>query len=153
ATVGSVVLGPGVPFLIVLGTLGVLITLGSTWYGLIAVVATTMLLPEPFSVHAGPVTVTVGRLLLFSLAAGWFASLRLADHRLLPRRTPLDGPIVVILAAMVLSTIANLPRFAPGELLGALRKMSVFGIDFFLLYWITASVIRSEQMMMRLLRV
>jgi O-antigen ligase len=146
-------LGPAVPVALVLALSGLAITLGSTWYGLFAVLFATVLLPVPFSVAVGPVTLSFGRFLLFSLALGWFAQRGRRDRPLALGRTPFDLPLLGLLGVMALSTLANLTRFEGFELSGAVRKVSLFGLDFALLFWITVSVLRDQARLFRFLRV
>lgn len=141
--VPSAPVGPAVPLLVPLALAGLLIVFGSARHGVVIVVVAAMLIPQPFSVKVGPVSLTVGRALLFTLVAGWFLALKRADRPILPRRTPIDPMIGVFVATMLAATIANLDRYGPGELLGALRRTGVFVVDYFLLFFIAVSVMRS----------
>jgi len=146
-------LGPAVPVALVLVVLGLALALGSAWHGLIGVLIATVMLPVPFSVAAGPVTVSFGRLLLFALAVGWFAQLRWREKSFHLQRTPFDLPLLALLGAMAASTIVNLPRFQGAELVGAVRTVALYGIDFALLFWMVVSVLRSEARVLQLLRI
>lgn len=144
---------PVVPVVLVLMVVGVVLAVGSTWHGLLAVLFTTVLLPIGFSVRVGGVSVSIGRLLLLLLVVGWFASLRRPDRPFVPRRSPFDGPIVFLLAAMVLSALVNLPTMSSVAVYGVFRKIGLYGIDYFLLFWIALSVLTTEERIRRLLRV
>lgn len=145
--------GLAAPFLVPLGVMGLLIALGSAWHGVIAVVAVSMLVPRAFSIQAGPVSLTPGRTLLFALVIGWLAGLKRPDRPILIRRTPIDPMIAVLTAALLASTIANLSRFGPGELLESLRRTSVYVVDYFALFFIAVSIMRNLRNAERLVRI
>lgn len=146
-------LGPAVPVALVLVVFGLALALGSAWHGLVAVLVAVILLPVPFSVAAGPVTVSFGRLLLFALAVGWFAQLHWKERPFHLQRTPFDLPLLGLLGAMAASTVVNLPQLRGFEFAGAVRTIALYGIDFALLFWMVVSVLRSEARLLQLLRI
>lgn len=150
--VGAGRISSTLPVVLVVAVVAVLIVVSEPWHGLLIVLAATALLPVPFSVHVGPVTASVGRVLGWALALGWLAARSRADRPVRRRRTPLDIPILLLIGAMVLSTIANIPSYGSGELGGAIRKLAVFGIDYALLFWIAVSVLHERGRVERLLR-
>ncbi|MGQ0831575.1 MAG: O-antigen ligase family protein [Microthrixaceae bacterium] len=144
---------PVVPIVLVLVGAGIVLAVGSTWHGLLAVMFATVLLPIGFSVRVGGISVSIGRLLLLLLVVGWFASLRRPDRPFVPRRSPFDGPIVFLLGAMVFSALVNLPLMSSVGVFGVVRKLGLFGIDYFVLFWIALSVLTTEERVRRLLRI
>lgn len=151
AFAGSAALGAAA-VAVVAAAIGVLffVCLGNQWIGLLGTIATLVLLPAPFSVRVGGATLTPGRVLLFALLIGWFMQRRRGDLPL--ARTPIDLFIWLMLGAMVLSTIANLPRFSSGEFAAVLRKMLLFGVDFFLLFGVTVVALRVKERALIFLR-
>lgn len=152
-TVAAAYVAPLLPVVVVLAALGVGITVGSPRHGVVVVVLATVLLPQPFSVSAGPITVSVGRLMLAALALGWLLHLGRSEPVLHNRRSPMDGAMLALLGTMLLSLIVNLPSLSDYEIAGALRKLLVFGFDYFLLFWIAMSTLRDRAQCLRLLRV
>jgi len=152
-TVAAMSVAPSVPFVLILGVIGIGLCLGSIWHGAILVLLVTMLLPIIFAVRLGGSSFTFGRILLFALTVGWLVNIKRPDRPIRPRRTPLDAPMAVILVGLVTSTVANLPRFNTIELAGAIRKISLFAVDYFLLFWIVVTVLRDEQRLRLFLRI
>src|SRR5579884_1198690 len=156
--------------LLVLGTLGsaatpvlltalalvlfaaVLVCLGSPWYGLLVAFSAAMLLPTPFAVRVGGVSLTVSQLLLFAVIAGWLAAWSRRDPALRWRKSPLDLPLVLVMVTLGLSTITNAALLTGHELAGAFQQMLVFFLDFILVMKITMSVLTSRDRVDRLLR-
>ena len=145
-------LGAAVPLALVLGAFALAVVFGSVWHGLFVVVGAIMLAPIPFSAHLGGATLSIGRVLMYGLAVGWMAQLRWRERAIRPRPTPLDPFLVFVLVTLVASTIFNLPRLSQSQVAGALRKDALFGVDFFLLFWVAASAIRDGERALRLLR-
>lgn len=143
-------LGPAVPLALLVTIVGLAVTSTSSWHGLFAVVATVVLVPVPFSVALGPITVSAGRALLFALVGGWLLQRR-AGGPAVPR-TPLGPPMFVLIAVMAASTVANTPRMAGFELAGAFRKLGLFGIDYVLLFLVAATVLTDARRLMHLVR-
>lgn len=146
----STPLGPAVPFALVLAVAGGLLVIGNTWHGLVATIVAITLIPLPFSVRFGPVTLSFGRFLLFGLLLGFLVHVGRSGSLVWTRRTPFDVPILLLLGTMALSTIVNLPRFLPVELGGAIRKSSLFAIDLGALFLMTASVVSHERRLVRI---
>ncbi len=121
---------------VVLGALFLAVT--NLWYGVLATVTAIVLLPTPFSFKVAGATVTVGRLLLFVMLVGWMMQRRRADIADKRQTTPLDFFLWVVTAAMILSTIANVPDLHGGAINAVIRKLSVFVVDFFLLFSVVA---------------
>lgn len=144
---------PIVPVLMVLLGTAMVLAMGSTWHGVLAVMFPIVLVPIVFSVRVGGVSISFGRSLLFLLIIGWFANMRRPDRSFTPRRSPFDGPIVFLVGAMVFSGIVNLPNMNAEAVYGMFRKMGLFGVDFFLLFAIAVSVLTTEARVRRLLRI
>lgn len=144
---------PIVPVVVLLVGVGIVLAMASTWHGTLAVMFPIVLLPIGFSIRVGGVSLSIGRLLLFVLIVGWLANMRRPDRPAVPRRSPFDGPIVVVLMAMVLSAVVNLPLMADGALAGMLRKLGLYSIDYFLFFWVVLSVLTTEARVRQLLRV
>lgn len=112
-------------------------------YGIVVVLATIMLIPEPFSVAVGPITVSAGRALLWALELGWLLQLARWSGRESRRSSPFHVAVMVAFGAMVLSLVVNLPTIDGFGLLGAIRQLSVFSIDLFFFYFVVHSVVRN----------
>ncbi len=151
AVVGAVV--PSGVLVLVLVLAGVALCLGSPWHGTVLVVALTLLFPTPFSVHLAGVTLTIGRFFLYVLAVGWVIALRRPNAAIKLRRSALDVPILVFLGIMAASTIANVPSFSHHDIVGAFRRMLVFGVDYFVLFWIVTSILDSRERAEQLVRI
>lgn len=121
--------------------------------GIIVVLAATMLVPEPFNVAAGPVTVSAGRVMLWALELGWILQLRRPDRPFTPRASPFDGAILVALVTMALSLAVNLPGLDNFELIGGIRQTLVFGVDLFFFFFVVHSVVRTKDDIEWLLKV
>lgn len=116
--------------------------------GVLLSLVALLLLPLPFSISVGPVTASVGRVLLWATIAASLA------RRQRPRpRTPLDLPAVLVLATMALSLVVNLPALAPFEVTGAIRKIFLFSVDFFAFHWVVVREYQDRDARVRLLRV
>lgn len=148
----STPLGPAVPVALVLGVAGTLLVLGSTWHGLLATVVVVTLIPLPFSIRFGPVTVSFGRFLLFGLVVGFIAHATRKDTPLEVRRTPVDLTLLALLATMAAAVIVNLPRFIPVELTGAIRESGIYVVDFAAVFVVTTSVLTSTDRIVGLFR-
>jgi len=90
------------------------------------------------------------RLLVAFMVAGWTASL-LVDPSVRLRRTELELPVVLIVAAVLGSIVANGGRVAARE--PEVVKGVTFFLSFVLLLFLIASVVRTRAQVDRLLRV
>jgi O-antigen ligase len=90
------------------------------------------------------------RLLVAFIVVGWTASL-LVDPRVRLRRTGLELPVGLILAAVLGSILANAGRVAASE--PEVAKGVTFLLSFLLLLFLIASVVRTPDQIDRLLRV
>jgi hypothetical protein len=81
------------------------------------------------------------RLLVLLLLGGWVACV-LVDERIRLRKTGLEGPILLISAATVGSVLANPERAA--DLQSEVLKSASFLLSFFLVFYLVATVIRSD---------
>jgi len=124
----------------------------SAWHGCLGSLAAIALLPQPFSFGVGGATLTVGRFVLFVTLLGWFMQRRRADFAARSLATPLDPMLLAVLAALLLSTIANLPRLSAVDVAGAVRKIAVFGIDFVVLYRVVGAVLVDRDRALKFLR-
>ena len=124
---GSTILGPTAPALVVIVAGAFMIAVTSPRRGVLVTLVLLLLVPQPFSVAVGPVTTSLGRLLLWVTVVSSFARSRKGEHL----RSRLDWPMVLVLASMALSTVVNLPYLAGFEVAGAIRKITLFGLDFF----------------------
>jgi polysaccharide biosynthesis protein PslJ len=145
-------LGPAVPLALLLTVASLAVALTSSWHGLFVVLPAVVLLPVPFSVALGPVTVSAGRAMLFALVIGWLVQRGRAGALPVPR-SPLGAPVFALLAVMAASTIVNVPRMAGFELSGAFRKLGVYGVDYALLFFIALTVMIDEARLLRVVRV
>jgi hypothetical protein len=143
-------LGPSVPVAFVLAVIGLALTLGSPWHGLVMTICALTLLPLPFSIRAGPITLSFGRFLTFALVVGWLAQQRRPQRPYRAPRTPIGGPLLLLIGALLASTIWNLPRFIPLEFSGAIRRIALYVIEYALLTAITISVVRTHERLRRL---
>jgi O-antigen ligase len=143
---------PAAVVAVVLVLAGIALCLGSPWHGTLLVIALTLLFPTPFALYVGGSTITIGRFFLFVLAAGWLVALRRPGTNIRFRRTKLDVPMVAVLGVLAASTALNAPLLDHYELVGMFRRTLVFGVDFFLLFWIVASVLDTRERAEKLLR-
>jgi hypothetical protein len=139
----AVLVSPVVGLVLVLGVGAFLFVVANPRYGIIAVLAAIMLIPEPFNVAAGPVTVSAGRVLLWTLELGWLLQLRNRKRPFTPRGSPFDVPIMVALVTMVLSLVVNVPLLDGVGFIGAMRQTLVFAVDLFLFFFVVHSVLRT----------
>jgi hypothetical protein len=134
--------------------LGALVlALTNLWYGIVVTLVAVMLLPTPFSVNVGGATLTVGRLVLFMLLVGWLVQHGRREAPVDRRPTPLDRFLWIIVAAMLLAAIVNVPRLDSAELLAMLRKVSLFVVDFFLLFGVTTVALGTKERAVRFVRI
>ncbi|MEY2423473.1 MAG: hypothetical protein QOI95_3540 [Acidimicrobiaceae bacterium] len=131
---------------IVAAVVAVLLSLSlvNLWRGLLGMIAVVVLLPAPFSTRIGGATITPGRALLFALLVGWLAQRQRADldDR---ERTPLDLFLWLVVGAMIMATIANVPRYTSSEFAAVIRKITLFSVDFFLLFGVAVAAIRVKE--------
>ncbi len=151
ATVGVVTGGAAVGLGVALILAAIVLTLGNPWVGLIAAISIYVTTPIPVVDLAG-VTVPPGRLMMFLLFVGWFAQRRRRDVATPVPRSPLDGAVLFVLVVMIASLVANLTRFSPVEMTGALRRIFLFGVDFALLYFVATSVITTKERVLQITR-
>jgi len=138
---------------VVIGVAVAGICLGSPWHGTILVLALSVLFPTPFSVHVAGATLTIGRVALYMLAVGWVVALHRSDASIRLRRSVFDIPMLVFLAVMVASIIANVPYLSHHDLVGAFRRTLVYGVDYFTLFWIVVSLLDTKERVERLVQV
>jgi len=90
------------------------------------------------------------RLMVLLIGLGWFASL-LVDPRVRLRRTGFEGPMAMIVIAILASDIAN-----PGRVNGLSKdvaKTLTFSFSYFLVFYLMVSVIRSPELVERFVKV
>jgi hypothetical protein len=85
-----------------------------------------------------PLGIDVWQVTLFLVLLMWLAAL-LVDPRIQLRRTPLDGPIAVIVGASLGSIAVNYGRVTP--LASAVLKSLIVFLSFVLLYYLISSVV------------
>lgn len=144
-------LAPIVPVLFLAMGVGLLAAGGSTWHALLVVLGFIMFVPILFSVRIGGVSVSFARTLYWAVAIGWLANMRRRDRDFTIQRSPFDMAMLAVVASMTLATVMNLPLMSNQEVLGALRRVALFAVDFFLLFVIVLSALhrpgRTERMM------
>jgi polysaccharide biosynthesis protein PslJ len=96
----------------------------------------------PFQLE--PYRVLVGLIIL-----GWVAAL-LVDARVRARRSGLEGPLALIMISTLASIVANPARVA--ELESHVTKTLTFLISFVVMYYVIVSVVRTPQMVDRLIK-
>lgn len=89
------------------------------------------------------------RVLVAVILAGWIAAL-LVDSRVRLRRSGLDGPIALVLLAVLGSVAFNPVRFASAEAT-ALKALTFF-LSFVLVFYLVVSVVRTETAAMLLVK-
>jgi polysaccharide biosynthesis protein PslJ len=82
------------------------------------------------------------RLLVAMIATIWIAAL-LIDPRVRLRRTPLDGPMIALLLALICSVAPNTTRIGEQGLQTYVIKTLTFFISFVIVYYVITSVVRS----------
>jgi hypothetical protein len=92
------------------------------------------------------------RLLVMLIVAGWFVSL-LVDPRVRARRTGLEGPIVLIAIASLLSEVTNPDRIRTLNVQPEVIKSLMFLLSFFLICFLIVSVIKTRADVERLLEI
>jgi polysaccharide biosynthesis protein PslJ len=90
------------------------------------------------------------RLLVLVIGLGWFASL-LVDPRVRLRRTGFEAPMLLILIAILASDIANPSRV--NGLSKDVAKTLTFSFSYFLVFYVIVSVVRTPELVERLVRV
>jgi polysaccharide biosynthesis protein PslJ len=83
------------------------------------------------------------RILVATVTLAWGTSL-LIDRRVRARRSPLDGPLLAIFGAYLLSDIANGSRIGTLGINSYVIKAITFFISFLLIYYIVVSLTRTE---------
>ncbi len=84
------------------------------------------------------------RIFVALMVAAWFVSL-LIDPRVTFRRTGLEGPIALIMIALVASELANLQRIATLNVHAEVVKALTFEASFFLIVFLVVSVTRTRR--------
>ena len=120
-------------------------------YGLVVGLTAVALLPAPFSVRVAGATLTAGRVLLLATLLGWFTQRRRAGMER-PRSTPLDLFMGVLIGAQLASFIVNLPAEHGSVMSGAISRVGVFAVDFFLLYRVVTVAFRQRSQAIRFVR-
>ena len=111
------------------------------WHTVVCVVLAVVLF-IPIGRFSLPVNLPIGlepyRVAVAFVLAAWAGSL-LVDPSLRLRRSPLDAPIVVVVAASLGSVVVNFHRVIPLE--GAVLKNVTFFLSFVLVYYFIVSVV------------
>lgn len=86
-----------------------------------------------------PINLEPYRLVVFFVALGWMTSL-LIDPRVRLRKTPIDGPLALFALFALLSDIVNRTRV--GTVQSEVVKKLLFFLSFFIIFYLTVSVVR-----------
>ena len=86
-----------------------------------------------------PIELEPYRLLVFLIAAGWFASL-LADRRVRLRRSGFEGPIALFVVAILGSFVINAGRVS--SLSPIVSKRALFFLSFLIVFFLIVSTVR-----------
>lgn len=132
---------PVLPLMLVLAAAAVVLAVTSPWYGLLAIVLATFLLPVPFSYHLGGTTLTVARMVTIVVAAGWYMQHRRPDGPTQREATPFDTALVALLVVAALSTVVNLSSLTGYEAAGAVRSIVTILVDYLLPFALTVAVL------------
>jgi polysaccharide biosynthesis protein PslJ len=92
------------------------------------------------------------RILVALMFAGWLTSL-LIDPRVSFRRTGLEAPILLILASLILSELANLQRIVNLGVHSEVMKSLTFAFSFFLIVYFVVGVTRTRADVERLVEI
>lgn len=115
-----------------------------TWHALLGFVLAVVLV-IPASRYALAVNLPLGleayRLALAVVLLLW-ASALLVDPNVYVRRTPLDGPVVLIVGASLASVVVNFGRVEP--LAGAVLKSVTLFLSFVILFYFVTSVVTTD---------
>jgi polysaccharide biosynthesis protein PslJ len=92
------------------------------------------------------------RILVALMFAAWLISL-LIDPRVGFRRTGLEGPILLILASLVFSELANTQRISALQVHSEVTKSLTFAFSFFLIVYFVVGVVRTRADVERLIEI
>lgn len=120
------------------------LAVGNLRVALLACVIMTPLMPAPLSFAVGPFSFGIARLLGFALIGGWIAALSRPKGPLL-RRTAIDPGLWFLLFAYLLSFAVNSPSLSPAHFDGALQRVLIIGIDYFLYFLAVVSILAADR--------
>ena len=90
------------------------------------------------------------RVLVAVVCLLWLAAI-LVDSRVRPRRSGLEGPLALIAVGAIASVLANIPRIEELDVSSDVAKKLTFFASFFLIFAIIVSVVRSWELLDRIL--
>jgi len=133
-------IGPAVPIGLVVFAALLVRAAANPRFGLMASLVASLAIPVQLSLRAGPFALSPGRLLGFAFLVGWLASLSRPGGPEL-RRTAVDVGVISLLLAFGLSIVANSSTLSNLAFAEAIRKLLVFAVDYFAIFYATVSVL------------